>query len=70
MQHINITTSTDAVLCAFFKVLMRVAFAFDRMTLTIDSLSEPDFGLYRCVSKNSFGEAEETIRVYGKYCPC
>ncbi|XP_043218934.1 lachesin-like [Amphibalanus amphitrite] len=34
------------------------------MTLTIERLSEPDFGLYKCVSKNPFGEAEETIRVY------
>lgn len=37
------------------------------MKLTIKNLSAGDFGNYRCVSKNSLGETEGSIRVYGKY---
>ena len=35
------------------------------MKLTIKNLSAGDFGNYRCVSKNSLGETEGSIRVYG-----
>jgi hypothetical protein len=39
------------------------------MKLTIKSLSIGDFGNYRCISKNSLGETEGSIRVYGRlYC--
>ncbi|CRK87173.1 CLUMA_CG000981, isoform A [Clunio marinus] len=34
------------------------------MKLTIKSLSMGDFGNYRCISKNSLGETEGSIRVY------
>ncbi|XP_037079148.1 lachesin-like [Pollicipes pollicipes] len=34
------------------------------MHLTVHDLREPDFDMYRCVSKNSFGEAEGTIQIY------
>lgn len=37
------------------------------MKLTIKSLSLGDFGNYRCISKNSLGETEGSIRVYGTY---
>lgn len=36
------------------------------MKLTIKNLSVGDFGNYRCISKNSLGETEGSIRVYGK----
>ncbi|XP_055611875.1 lachesin [Uranotaenia lowii] len=34
------------------------------MKLTIKNLSSSDFGNYRCISKNSLGETEGSIRVY------
>lgn len=37
-----------------------------QMTLTIKFLQKPDFGGYRCISKNSIGGIEATIRLYGK----
>lgn len=36
------------------------------MKLTIKGLSVGDFGNYRCISKNSLGETEGSIRVYGE----
>lgn len=36
------------------------------MKLTIRNLQYGDFGNYRCISKNSLGETEGSIRVYGK----
>lgn len=39
------------------------------MKLTIRNLQYGDFGNYRCISKNSLGETEGSIRVYGK-CIC
>ncbi|ODN05030.1 Lachesin, partial [Orchesella cincta] len=36
------------------------------MRLTIRSLKDRDFGTYRCLSKNSLGETEGSIRLYGK----
>lgn len=45
------------------------------MKLTIRSLSPKDYGSYKCVTKNSLGEAEGSMRIYGncfllilKYC--
>ncbi|XP_055305243.1 opioid-binding protein/cell adhesion molecule isoform X1 [Sitodiplosis mosellana] len=35
-----------------------------QMTLTIKHLQKPDFGGYRCISKNSIGGIEATIRLY------
>lgn len=37
------------------------------MKLTIRNLQYGDFGNYRCISKNSLGETEGSIRVYGKF---
>lgn len=37
------------------------------MRLTIKNLQTKDFGNYRCISKNSLGETEGSIRLYGEY---
>ena len=37
-----------------------------RMALTIHSFQNSDVGTYRCVAKNSLGEVEGRIQVYGK----
>lgn len=37
-----------------------------QMKLTIRKLRKSDLGGYKCISKNSIGEAEGNIRVYGK----
>jgi Immunoglobulin I-set domain len=37
-----------------------------RMALTIHSFQKSDVGTYRCVAKNSLGEVEGRIQVYGK----
>ena len=34
--------------------------------LTIKTVNAGDFGAYKCVSKNSLGETEGQIRLYGK----
>lgn len=36
------------------------------MRLTIRNLTASDFGSYRCISKNSLGETEGSIRLYRK----
>lgn len=36
------------------------------MKLTVHKLEARDFGNYRCISKNSLGETEGSIRLYGK----
>lgn len=35
-----------------------------RMTLTIKHLQGSDFGTYRCISKNSIGQAKELVELY------
>lgn len=37
------------------------------MVLQIKRLQKSDFGGYKCISKNSIGDTEGTIRLYGKY---
>lgn len=37
-----------------------------QMSLRIKNLRPEDFGSYTCVAKNSLGETEGTIRLYGK----
>ncbi|GIX83930.1 hypothetical protein CEXT_90221 [Caerostris extrusa] len=37
-----------------------------QMRLIINNLRPEDFGSYTCVAKNSLGETEGTIRLYGK----
>lgn len=39
------------------------------MRLTIRNLTAADFGSYRCISKNSLGETEGSIRLYRKRHP-
>ncbi|UYV78478.1 hypothetical protein LAZ67_16001654 [Cordylochernes scorpioides] len=34
----------------------------------ISRLEEPDFGPYKCVAKNTFGEKEGYVRLYGRPC--
>lgn len=38
-----------------------------RMILTIRNLQKNDVGTYRCAAKNSLGEVESSIRLYGEY---
>jgi neurotrimin len=35
------------------------------MKLTVHNLQSRDYGNYRCISKNSLGETEGSIRLYG-----
>lgn len=37
------------------------------MKLTIKSVGLSDYGSYKCVSKNSLGETDGTIKLYRKY---
>ena len=37
------------------------------MKLRINSLSREDFGSFKCLAKNTLGEKEGLIRLYGKY---
>ena len=41
-----------------------------QMTLVIRKLHKSDMGGYKCISKNSIGDAEGTIRLYGKFNAC
>ena len=36
------------------------------MRLKIRSVGLADFGAYKCVAKNSLGETDGTIKLYGK----
>ncbi|RZB40954.1 I-set domain containing protein [Asbolus verrucosus] len=36
------------------------------MKLTIRSIGPQDYGNYKCVSKNSLGDTDGTIQVFGK----
>lgn len=38
-----------------------------QMRLTINSVTAQDYGNYRCVSKNSLGDSEGTIQLFGKF---
>lgn len=38
-----------------------------RMKLTIRNLQRQDVGSYRCAAKNSLGEMESNIRLYGAF---
>lgn len=37
-----------------------------QLSLTVRSLQKADMGGYKCISKNSIGDAEGTIRLYGE----
>lgn len=38
-----------------------------QMILSIRKLHKNDFGGYKCISKNSIGDAEGLIRLYGEF---
>jgi hypothetical protein len=38
-----------------------------QMVLIIQKSQKSDMGGYKCISKNSIGDAEGTIRLYGKF---
>lgn len=38
-----------------------------RMTVTIRKFQKDDIGSYRCIAKNSLGEVDSSIRLYGLY---
>lgn len=38
-----------------------------RMSVTIRRLQLEDVGSYRCIAKNSLGDVESNIRLYGKF---
>jgi hypothetical protein len=38
-----------------------------RMVLVIRNFQPRDVGSYRCIAKNSLGEVESNIRLYGEY---
>lgn len=38
-----------------------------QMILVIRKLQKSDMGGYKCISKNSIGDAEGTIRIYGEF---
>lgn len=38
-----------------------------RMLLTIRNLQKHDVGTYKCVAKNSLGDVESSIRLYGEF---
>lgn len=37
------------------------------MKLTITSVDIADFGMYKCLAKNSLGEIDGSIKLYRKY---
>lgn len=37
------------------------------MKLTIRSVTDSDYGSYKCVSRNSLGDTDGSIKVYRKY---
>lgn len=38
-----------------------------QMKLTIKVVTRLDYGTYKCVSKNSLGDTDSTIKLYRKY---
>lgn len=50
-----------------FEVMNTVISSFEsRMTLTVRKLTADDVGVYRCIAKNSLGEVDSSIRLYGE----
>lgn len=37
------------------------------MKLTINHLGEQDYGIYKCISKNSLGDTDGTINIYSEF---
>lgn len=38
-----------------------------QMTLVVRKFQKDDVGSYRCIAKNSLGEVDSSIRLYGEY---
>ncbi|KAK9509979.1 hypothetical protein O3M35_004858 [Rhynocoris fuscipes] len=47
------------------KIIVRSLFE-TKMMLRVYNLEKADVGTYRCVAKNSLGEVERSIRLYGE----
>lgn len=53
-----------------YEVINTVISSFEsRMVLTVRKLALDDVGGYRCVAKNSLGEVDSVIRLYGLFLP-
>lgn len=51
-----------------YEVKMVVKSIFEvKMVLMIRNFQQRDVGSYRCIAKNSLGEVESSIRLYGEY---
>lgn len=37
------------------------------MSVTVKKFEKEDVGSYRCIAKNSLGEVDSSIRLYGKF---
>ena len=38
-----------------------------KMTVTVKKFEKEDVGSYRCIAKNSLGEVDSSIRLYGEF---
>lgn len=38
-----------------------------KMSVTVKKFEKDDVGSYRCIAKNSLGEVDSSIRLYGKF---
>lgn len=38
-----------------------------KMTMTVKKFEKDDVGSYRCIAKNSLGEVDSSIRLYGEW---
>lgn len=65
---INYLSSDEMVISSNkYEVVNSVMSSFEsRMALTVRHLTATDVGGYRCVAKNSLGEVDSIIRLYGK----
>lgn len=54
-----------------YEVVTTAVSSFEsRMALTVRRMTASDVGGYRCVAKNSLGEVDSVIRLYGKCTVC
>ena len=76
-NDINITTQLQAITYWVFKEVMILRSSRHHTEeevegyrlhsrLTINNVNSGDYGAYKCVSKNSLGETEGQIRLYGE----
>ena len=48
--------------------VQEIVFSFDqRVSMFYTKNTQGDFGTYRCISKNSIGQAEEVVELYGQF---